>query len=64
MAHWIRIRIWICIEIKSWIWIRIETNANPQHWFINFRFLLLISKLHCRVDAVLRIRVVYPEPGS
>jgi hypothetical protein len=30
LAHWIR--TWIHIEIKSWIRIRIETNADPQHW--------------------------------
>jgi hypothetical protein len=26
-------RIWIRIEIKSLIRIRIKTNADPQHWF-------------------------------
>ncbi len=32
LAPWIRIRIWIRIEVKSWIWIRIETNADPEHY--------------------------------
>ena len=27
---WIRIRI----DLKGWIRIRIETNADPQHWFM------------------------------
>jgi hypothetical protein len=38
-ASWIRIRI--RIEIKSWIRIRVETNADPQHclqhWHIQER---------------------------
>ncbi len=37
---WIRIGLapWIRKEVKSLIWIRIETNADPQHWK-NFRYL-------------------------
>jgi hypothetical protein len=34
LALWIRIRIWIRVEIKSWILTRIETNADPQHWLL------------------------------
>ncbi len=29
LAPWIRIRT----EIKNWIQICTETNADPQHWF-------------------------------
>jgi hypothetical protein len=32
LAPWIR----ILIEIKSWIRVRIETNADPQHWTKRF----------------------------
>jgi hypothetical protein len=45
MAPWIR--IWIRAEIKSWIPIRIETNADPQHRFFpeNFNRLSKILKI-------------------
>jgi hypothetical protein len=33
LAFWIRIRIRIHIEVKSWTRTRIETNADPKHWF-------------------------------
>jgi hypothetical protein len=38
-----RIRIQIRIEIKSWIRIRVETNADPQHWFLSVAILLALS---------------------
>ncbi len=34
-SHWFAPRIWVRIRIeikKSWIRIRKETNADPQHW--------------------------------
>ena len=37
LAHWMRIRT----EVKSWIRICIETNADPQHWLMLFKFLLV-----------------------
>jgi hypothetical protein len=40
-----RFGIRICMEIKSWIWIRIETNADPQHWF-NRKSWPVCPKLH------------------
>ncbi len=36
MAPWIR--IWIRIEMKSWIRIRTETNADSQHCFFPENF--------------------------
>ncbi len=32
---WTHNKIWIliCIDPKCWIRIRIEANAEPQHWF-------------------------------
>jgi hypothetical protein len=32
LAPPVRIRIWIRIEVKSWIRIRTENNADPKHW--------------------------------
>ena len=26
-----RIRILICMDLKSWIWVSIETNSDPKH---------------------------------
>jgi hypothetical protein len=41
LARWIR----ICIELKSWIRIRIETNTDSQaqHWFHSYMYYMEVA---------------------